>query len=163
MLKKIDEAGHTVASHSYSHDYQEIYLSPEAFMEDYRKMNDLILQATGKSTSLFRFPGGSNTTYNQDIRQELFQTLNSEGLIWVDWNAFTGDTEGKTKEEMLQKAIQECSARRKIILLMHDAPGKESVLEILPELIETMKEKGYVFRRMNETVAPIQFIRPEDQ
>ena len=58
-MQKIVAAGHTLAIHSYSHDYKKIYASVEAYLEDFNQMFCQIYEATGVKPQIFRFPGGS--------------------------------------------------------------------------------------------------------
>ena len=126
-------------------------------MEDYNKMNKIIVSAVGESSDIFRFPGGSNAGYNKKIRRELLDRVNSEGLVYYDWNAFTGDTEGMSRSEMISKAVKECGYNNKAILLMHDVPGRDTVVEALPEILKQLQDKGYEFRALDKDVKPIQF------
>lgn len=156
-LKEIHDRGHAVGVHTFSHRYQEIYQSVDAYMSDYNKMNTIIVNATGEDSHLFRFPGGSNASYNKNIRTELIQHVKSEGLIYYDWNAFTGDTDGLSCSEMVSKAVKESSYNNKTILLMHDVPNKTAVVEALPQILSALKDKGYEFRALDQDVVPIQF------
>lgn len=157
MLKQIHDRGNTIGVHTFSHQYKQIYSSVDAYMEDYNKMNKIIVSAVGESSDIFRFPGGSNAGYNKKIRRELLDRVDSEGLVYYDWNAFTGDTEGMSRSEMVSKAVKECSYNNKAILLMHDVPGRNTVVEALPEILKQLQDKGYEFRALDKDVAPIQF------
>lgn len=157
MLKQIHDRGNTIGVHTFSHQYKNIYSSPDAYMDDYNKMNSIIVSATGESSNIFRFPGGSNAGYNKNIRRELLDRVKSEGLVYYDWNAFTGDTEGMSRSEMVAKAVKECGYNNKAILLMHDVPGRDAVVEALPDILKQLKDQGYEFRALDKNVVPIQF------
>lgn len=159
MLKQIHDRGHVVGVHTYSHAYKSIYASVDAYMEDYNKMNDIIVDAIGEDSHIFRFPGGSNAGYNKNIRDALIARTKEEGLVYYDWNAFTGDVDGLSKEQMIEKAVKECGYNNKAILLMHDVPDKESVVEALPSILAKLKKKGYEFRVLDLDVKPIQFAK----
>lgn len=159
MLKQIHDRGHVVGVHTYSHVYKNIYASVDAYMKDYNKMNDIIIDAIGEDSKIFRFPGGSNAGYNKSIRDELIAHVKAEGLVYYDWNAFTGDVDGLSKEQMIEKAVKESSYNNKTILLMHDVPDKESVVEALPSILAKLKKKGYEFRALDADVKPIQFAK----
>ncbi|HIQ99921.1 MAG TPA: polysaccharide deacetylase family protein [Candidatus Scybalocola faecavium] len=157
QIKEIHKRGHQVAVHSYSHEYGQIYSSVDAFMEDYKKMDDLIYEATGEHSKIFRFPGGSNTGYNSSIRDDLLKRVKEEGLIYFDWNAYDGDCDGYTGEDLIKRAVQESSYTNRSILLMHNIPGKDTVIDSLPQIIQQLKDAGYSFRLLDENVKPIQF------
>lgn len=158
-IKDIDKRGHTIGVHTYSHKYKDIYSSKQAFFEDYDKMDNIIYRATGKKSKVMRFPGGSNTGYNEQIRTELIQELNKRGVIYYDWNAYDGDNDGYEGHSLIQRAVQESSYTDKSILLMHDTPNKGSVITGVPTIVSELQSLGYMFKPLNETVEPIQFIQ----
>lgn len=156
-LQEIVRRGHTLAVHTYSHRYEEIYASKEAFWEDYEHMAALVERASGRENRLFRFPGGSNTGRNAEIRQELLQESRERGLIYHDWNSFVGDTEEASPQQMLEKAVGEVLLHQKSVMLLHNTPDKEAVIEILPQIVEKLRQEGYRFAELDETVRPFQF------
>lgn len=158
-IKMIHKRGHEVAVHSYSHDYKEIYASVEAYLKDYKKMDDIIVKATGKRSSVYRFPGGSNNGFNEAIRNDLLKEMNSRNLVYHDWNAFDGDTEGYNTSQMVERAVRECSSMNRSILLMHDLPAKKEVVDALPQIVNQLKAKGYRFEKLDGTVEPVQFAK----
>jgi len=56
-LKDIVDRGHTLALHSYSHNYDKIYKSVDAFLEDFEKVYNWVYEETGERATLFRFSG----------------------------------------------------------------------------------------------------------
>ena len=60
--RRIAKAGHTLAMHSGTHDYKEIYASRDAFSKDYSRVSDLLYEVTGTRSVIYRFPGGSSNT-----------------------------------------------------------------------------------------------------
>ena len=57
--RRIAEAGHTLAMHSGTHDYKEIYASRDAFLKDYSRVSDLLYEVTGTRSVIYRFPGNN--------------------------------------------------------------------------------------------------------
>lgn len=161
LMKETSERGHEVAVHSYSHEYREIYSSVDAFIEDYKKIDDMIVEATGKRSSVYRFPGGSNTGYNTSIRKDLIAEMNRRGFIYHDWNAHNGDSEGYGPDAQVERAVREVSYGNRKIVLMHNTPDKDSVIDVLPRIVNQLKEKGYRFDVIDETVRPVQFELPD--
>ena len=47
MVKRMYEEGHYVASHGYSHVYEQIYSSPQSVLDEYNKTSELIKNAIG--------------------------------------------------------------------------------------------------------------------
>ena len=42
LLKEISDAGHTIGIHSASHDYEKIYASVDAFLDDFKEAYDIV-------------------------------------------------------------------------------------------------------------------------
>ena len=88
--------GHTVAVHTYSHDYDYIYSGVEEYVEDFMRMREVIYEQTGEYTNLFRFPGGSSNTISRitpGIMTVLTQAMPDMGFKAFDWNVPSGDAE----------------------------------------------------------------------
>lgn len=159
-MKEMHKRGHAIGIHSYSHNYKEIYASADAFMADLKKMDDLILEATGERSHLLRFPGGSNTGYNEKIRDQLLAEVNRQGYSYCDWNASNGDSDGYDAAGQIKKMVNECKSQNRSIVLMHNTPDKDSTINTLPEIVRQLREAGYRFDLLDETVKPIQFKLP---
>ena len=67
-LKRIVSSGNTLAIHSVSHEYSQVYASIDSFKEDVLDMQQWLYEQTGVTTWFYRFPGGSsNKVANCDI------------------------------------------------------------------------------------------------
>ncbi|WP_099204390.1 polysaccharide deacetylase family protein [Scatolibacter rhodanostii] len=160
-IKEIDRRGHKVAVHSYTHAYKDIYRSVDSFLQDYKKMDDVIVEATGKRSGIYRFPGGSNAVYNAGIRNDVIKEMNRRGFVYHDWSAHNGDSEGYAADAQVERTLRETSERTKNVILMHNMPGKDSVIDVLPQIVGQLKERGCRFDVINETVKPFQFATVE--
>lgn len=153
LLKKIQEAGHTVAIHCKSHDYNVVYASDEAYFEDLFAMQDFVYEATGIRTTLVRFPGGSSnqaSSFNPGIMTRLTTKLEQMGFQYFDWNVSSGDSGTRdTKKilENLKKGVQkqDCS-----IVLQHPET-REFSLAAVESFIVWALENGYRFLPLDET------------
>ncbi len=154
LLKREQEEGHYIANHGYSHQYSQIYQSPDTVFEEYIKCENAIRNALGNSeynTYLFRFPGGSSGGRYADIKAQAKDLLHNYGVNYTNWNCLTGDAEGKTTPEELMGCLQETmQGDGSIIVLMHDASDKSYTLETLPSVIAYLREQGYVFKNFYE-------------
>lgn len=65
LYKRIVEEGHTLAMHSFSHKYNEIYQSRESYVEDLSKLQEFLYETTGVWCRYCRFPGGSSNTVSR--------------------------------------------------------------------------------------------------
>ncbi|MDR2354962.1 MAG: polysaccharide deacetylase family protein [Clostridiales Family XIII bacterium] len=154
LLRRMADEGHTIGVHCNVHDYERIYASVEAFLDDFNAVFNLIRETTGLQTDLFRFPGGSVNSYNEEIRSELIHEMERRGFTYYDWNASSNDTAaGLTEESAWRNAVSRAGGTKRIILLMHDT--KERTVLALPRIIATYKDKGYSFARLTNVDKPI--------
>ena len=84
--REIVKRGHTIAVHTASHKYTEIYKSVEDYLADFDIVYKQIERVTGVKPELFRFPGGSINSYNVRIYQELIAEMLRRGFTYYDWN-----------------------------------------------------------------------------
>ena len=100
MMRQIVKRGHSIGIHTVSHDYGQIYSSPEAYFDDLMKMQSIIYDHTGVKTTLMRFPGGSSNLVSrhscEGIMTFLTQAVQDAGFQYFDWNVYSGDA-GETK------------------------------------------------------------------
>jgi peptidoglycan/xylan/chitin deacetylase (PgdA/CDA1 family) len=152
-LKEIVRRGHAVGVHSWSHNYRQIYASPEAFFSDYDRMHHMILETTGVDTKICRLPGGSVNAYNAKTREAIFRGLKQRGFVYYDWNAAGGDAEGKmTSGAILHSALNGVHAHGTSVVLFHNTTAKKATLRQMPEFLETLKREGYTFATLDPSV-----------
>ena len=165
--QKIIEDGHTMGVHTYSHVYGDIYESLEAFQSDFQKMQDYIYEKTGQNVTLYRFPGGSaNNAVSPEVREEILQWLEEEGIGYYDWNVSSGDAEKKvpSPEKMAQNCIEGVKKCNTAIVLLHDAGGKKSTIEALPLIIEGINQlDNTILLPMDEETVTIQQIKSTNE
>ena len=141
LIKREAESGHTVAVHSYTHNYSEIYSSPHSLIADIDRCNDVIESITGKRSDLYRFPGGS-----YGLREELIAAAAGHGMRYVDWNASTRDAECPgSAGQLFDSAVATSAGLDRIVLLSHDSTYKTSTPEATRRLIRYYRENGYTF------------------
>ena len=148
--------GHYIASHGYTHRYADIYSSPEATLDDYNYCQDAIRDALSNPNyycNVYRFPGGSNGGFYNSKKQNSKALLRENGIAHLDWNALTNDAAGaNTKEELLQNAIDTVGDKDTVVILMHDASDKILTYETLQDLIDYLKEQGFVFKTIYDVI-----------
>ena len=157
-LRRIVKEGHTLAMHSYSHVYEEIYASKEAFIWDVNTLQDYLYEVTGVHPDIYRFPGGSSNHTSQVEMQELKGYLDEIGITWYDWNISGGDATGHLDKERI---IRNCTANLEnygeAVILLHDAADKKTTVEALRGIIETILEmEDTVIVPITKDTLPIQ-------
>lgn len=142
QYRRIVEEGHTLAMHSYSHVYSDIYSSLEAYQQDLNKLRTFLYELTGVECNIVRFPGGSSNTISKVDMHTLIEYLDSEDLIYFDWNVSSGDASGiyKSANQIAANVLENIDKYDNAVILMHDAAGKSSTVEALPIIIEKILE-----------------------
>ncbi len=146
IYNQILEQGHTIGNHTYNHT--KAFGNWDNFWDDLYRMEDFLLNETGEQTKLIRFPGGtSQNWYGDEECLAQVQQLRQIGYQYFDWNVSTSDGGSNvvSKDEILSFVKGRSKYHDKIIVLMHDRGDKESTVEALPDVIEYLRNKGYVF------------------
>ena len=142
LLEREYREGHTVAVHSYTHEYKQIYSSAENLLADIDKCNEVIKSVTGSYSTIYRFPGGS-----YGLKDELIEAVKAHGMKYADWNASTCDAEYCTapQEVIYANAVNSSKGRNRVILLAHDSTTKTTTAEALRDIIRYFKSQNYIF------------------
>ena len=158
-LKEIVDRGHTLALHSYSHDYNKIYKSVDAFLEDFNQVYNWVYEETGVRPTLFRFPGGS-TNGKTAVVNDIIAEMERRGFIYYDWNVSSGDGSNlTTTENILENVCTNVGNFDQPVVLMHDGAGKNATFKALPTILKTLADEGYEFCSLDEHLTPVQYKR----
>ena len=129
-VKKINEAGHEIGSHSNTHAHVN-QLSYEKNVEEIKLSSEKIKNITEKEVTLYRPPYGE---YNNTV----IRAANENGYMPIQWSLDTLDYTGITGNEMWDRIKDKITSGD--IILMHN--GTEHTAESLDMLIKNIKEKG---------------------
>lgn len=153
LIKKAHEAGHTIGLHTYVHEYDQIYNSSSSYFSDLKRIEDLVYSQIGSIPKYIRFPGGSSNKvskkYCHKIMSKLTKEVINRGYQYYDWNEDSEDGSGELSVKQLIKNAT-ASTDNNIILLFHDANGKENSLKALGAVIQYYQKKGYVFKGIDD-------------
>lgn len=157
-IKREYKEGHTVAIHTYSHNYKTVYSSVNGFFNDIGKVEKRVYRITKQKPTILRFPGGSSNTISRGYKKGIMKTLTKEvkkrGYHYFDWNFAIEDC-GPCAYKKTNKARENCvfkyfkkglSKKRSNVVLMHDIkPYTASKLE---DMIKYALAKGYTFDKI---------------
>lgn len=162
--QRILEEGHSLGMHSFSHQYNAIYKTVEAFDEDFQKISGLIEEITGQTVTLYRFPGGSSNLVSAIPMTNFIKYLNDKGVTYFDWNVSAQDAEGKELpvDTILENIFKDIEKKDICVVLMHDADHLNTTVEALPVIIERLIEMDAVILPITENTTLIQHIKAED-
>ena len=142
QYRRIVEDGHTLAMHSYSHRYNEVYASLDAYKADLTKLHDYLYELTGEDCRFVRFPGGSSNTVSKVSMWDLIDYLESEDMVYFDWNVSSGDSTGgkKSVNQLTNNVLENIGKYNNAVVLFHDAAGKTTTVDALAGIIEKILE-----------------------
>ena len=139
-VKKINEAGHEIGSHSDTHPHVN-QLSYEENIEQIEKSNDRIEKITGKRTNLYRAPYGE---YNQTV----IKAAQDKSYYAIQWNLDTLDYTGLDGVSMWNRLKDKLNGGD--IILMHN--GTKHTADSLDMIIKNIKEKGLEIVKVSDLI-----------
>ena len=163
LIKDAYNAGHTIALHTYSHEYSTVYASVDAYFDDLNKVGQMVKKEIGFVPHYIRFPGGSSNTVSRRYCQGIMSTLTKEvvekGYQYYDWNGDSTDASGN--HVAVDKLIRNGTSchDNNVMILCHDTQAKDTTVQALPAIIEHYKNLGYTFKGIDDaTYAPHQSV-----
>lgn len=160
MIGETYRRGHTIALHTYSHVYSNIYSSEEAYYNDLEAIHNVCVKQTGVDPKIVRFPGGTNNAisknYCNGIMTQLTKSLSYHGYLYTDWNVNSQDAGGATTaKQVSQNVINGIQKHSVSNVLQHDI--KPYSVEAVEEIILWGLENGYTFLPMTTSSPLMQF------
>lgn len=156
-LRRMASSGHSLAIHSASHRYNDIYASEEAFFNDITTVRNHIKNVTGVDTTLMRFPGGSSngvSKFNPGIMTRLTKAVTDMGYQYFDWNVSSGDAAGsETSEQVFGSVVAGISGKKVAMVLQHDI--KLFSVDAVEQIITWGIANGYTFLPIDSTTPPV--------
>lgn len=152
LIKRAYDEGHTIALHTASHNYANIYSSQDAYFNDLYTIQERVKKIIGYEAKIIRFPGGSSNTVSRKYQKGIMTNLTNEvinrGFKYYDWNISSGDASGgnHTKEEIASNVINSLRKDRINMVLMHDI--KTYTRDALRQIIRYGKDNGYFFDKI---------------
>lgn len=147
--KAIAAEGHTLAMHSFTHEYGQVYASAEAFEADLTHIQTFLQEKVGYTSTVYRFPGGSsNTTKQRQVSMtELVPILQNRGIRYFDWNVDTTDGSGTNLpvDTLIAGTNQFMGKYVYNMLLLHDANDHNTTVDALPQIIQSCLDQGMEF------------------
>lgn len=138
VVKKAFDAGFPIGLHGYSHT-SFLNMTADEIIAELNETNDLLEAITGERATMMRPPYGAMG--EEEI--EIISSLNLDIYLWsldtLDW--------AQTEETMILQNIKD-HLRPGEIILMHSPSGQRLVPEILPAIIEFIRDEGYEMKAL---------------
>lgn len=141
-VRKIDEAGHEIGTHSATHSKMS-QMGEEAIRAEFASSSAAITAVTGKKVSLFRAPFG-------DYDDLLIRTAAEAGLSTIQWDVDSLDWKDLSANDIAMRVINRVQPGS--IILCHN--NGLHTAEALPVIIATLKNSGYTFVPVGELILP---------
>ena len=156
MYNRIVDEGHTLAMHTYSHRYDVVYGGLESFENEVTQLSTYLQSVTGIKPYIFRFPGGSSTAQTNNIKPYI-DYINQENLVYYDWNVSSGDAviNPLTAEQIYNNVMSGIATQNVSVVLMHDSYCRETTVEALPAIIESLQAMNALILPITEDTVPV--------
>lgn len=159
--QRIVDEGHTLALHSFSHRYTEVYKSLDSFKNDISSLQEFLYERVGVWPRIYRFPGGSSNRVSSTPMDELVSYLDSEGIVYFDWNVVSGDAVkgGVSESTIIRNCTGSIDKYEDCVILMHDLSTMGNTVEALDDIINIINERGdCVFLPITDETVPVQHV-----
>lgn len=155
VTKKVFEAGHIVANHSWNHlcmndtetcriNNKGVLLTDEQVTTEITDTFGIIKQTIGKIAPFFRFPYGDN-------RKVTSEYLKKSGVLEMSWNSDSNDWRYTqqvgseqipfTSKDVLASALRNIDRNNSGVVLFHDIHRRSA--EILPQFLYELYKRNY--------------------
>jgi peptidoglycan-N-acetylglucosamine deacetylase len=133
VVQDMARLGHEVANHTFSHPRLPKG-STKFVLNELAQTRSLIARLTGRDTPLYRPPGGYYSKRTVRVAEEA-------GYQMVLWSVLPKDVNGASIPVMKERIYEQVADGG--IVLLHS--GIPNTVEMLPDVIRTLKAQGYRF------------------
>ncbi|MGA6981989.1 MAG: polysaccharide deacetylase family protein [Candidatus Sulfotelmatobacter sp.] len=137
IVRRAWTEGHLIANHTWSHYSLFCFLMPGRLRAEIDRCTESIRRTCGSRPRFFRSPVG--------LRHPLLAPyLEDAGLEYVSWTIRTRDTLTANSSILARRILKAASGD---IILLHDhlPGGADAMLEVLPRVIDELRERGLEF------------------
>lgn len=155
ILKRIQDGGHCIGLHSYTHVISKIYSNENTFIKEMDDTREEIKRVLGIDATAIRFPTGSKPHLNQKFLDD----LHAHNYKVFDWNASLPDGINCNikADKLFQYATKVVAKSSKVFLLLHCDQCNKNTSEALPKIIDYYKENGYEFKTIDDNTDEFYF------
>jgi len=139
ISKRLADAGHSIANHTYSHRVLA-KLSEAERTSEIESTSLLLEKALGQKPALFRPPYGARN-------RTVLDQISHEGLENIMWTVDSEDWADPIPESIAMRVLHQLDQSHKGIILFHDI-HKQSILA-LPLVVDELNRQGYTFLAYN--------------
>lgn len=143
LINRMNEEGHIVANHTYSHPDMSQIADRESFSKELNDVETLYKDITGDTMpKYYRPPQGKFSETNLQMAKDMGYHTFFWSLAYVDWY----QDKQPSKEEAFDKLLTRIHPGS--IVLLHSTSSTNA--EILDELLTKWEDMGYTFKSIDE-------------
>lgn len=141
VFKQIISDDHTIGNHTFNH-LNGWETSLKEYLNNTEKFKKELLKYGAKKTLLFRPPYGK-------IKNKQAKELRKRGYKIIMWDVLSYDYDNSlSAENCLQNTLKNISTGS--IIVFHDSiKAQRNLKQVLPKLIQQLKENEFVFDKLN--------------
>ena len=160
-LLEIAKRGHAIAIHTWTHKYDVVYKSVDAYLADMDKVARLIYETKGIRPCVYRFPGGTTNARAKNVNRAILDEMERRGFACFDWNSSTQDAEGKpfTPSQLADNAIKSYGSKQRVIVLAHDGGGQKNTPYAVAKMVQVATERGFKFALLDNSCKDMTFVK----
>ncbi len=162
--KEMINRGHTIALHTYTHDYNKIYTSTDVFFENIAKLEKFLKDNFSIETNILRFPGGSKNVSSRQyggpqIMANIVEKCEELGYRYFDWNVDSKDgiSPHVSVSEIVNNVLKGAEGKKEAIILMHDINAMNNTVTALPTIIKGLQKQEFEFDVISDKTEDIRF------
>ncbi|MCE7070486.1 polysaccharide deacetylase family protein [Dyadobacter sp. CY327] len=141
LIRRIDEEGHIIGNHSYSHHTMIAFFSKDKLAKDLEHCTSIISGILGKTPKFYRPPFGvTNPRYARVLRELKLDS--------VGWSVRSFDTKAQNKYEVINRVMSKVRVRD--IVLLHD--NRKVTADSMEDLIEHCLQKGLKIEPLSKLI-----------
>lgn len=152
-VKRMVQEGHSVGSHSVTHDKNKFYKSSQSAVNEMVQNRNTIAKVTGINSNLMRTPYGSVPYMTKSYRA----AMTKQKFIMWDWNIDSLDWKYNS-DKFVTHTMNQVSKIEKSggtpYILIHD---RKATIDHLPKLVRALQASGYTLAPIDENMVPYQF------
>jgi len=138
IVRRAWAEGHLVANHTWSHYSLFCFLTPRRLRAEIERGSESVRRSCGFRPRFFRSPVG--------LRHPLLAPyLQDAGLEYVSWSIRTRDTLTANSTVIARRILSKAASGDIILLHDHLPGGTDAMLQVLPRVIDELRERGFEF------------------
>ncbi len=144
LVRRMVEEGHTVGNHTENHPSLPTVTNDEKLKKELTVLSDAFYEKFGQEMQYLRPPKGEYNTRTLSLTKEMGYTNVFWSFAYEDWD----QNKSRGKTYAFEKVMD--GLHGGAVLLLH-AVSKDNA-EALGDIIDGARERGYVFRSLDEYV-----------